>query len=302
MNYKNGKIYLDEKNQYNNFMSINNTDYELIVLDPYNPTGKGSNSSVYKLVSDEENEDLVIKFCNSPCKEYDDSADDRIAMFKREVEALKIAEKKKINNIIKIFFVGCQKINNKYFMFYVMEYAKSDLKEYLKGKELTIQQKILICYDILQAVENLHNLNIYHRDIKPDNFLLVGDNWKIGDLGLIAFRGKDTEDIKYKKMIGPKGFMSPEATNRFYVNLENMSCEIDCQIDEKSDIFQLGKLFWYILQGDVPTGQLTAEDFKLDDKFFNNILIPMLQYSKARRSDINTLKKSFVPIRKDNGL
>ena len=302
MHYKNGRIYLDEKNKYNNFISINNTDYELIELDTYNPTGKGSNSSVYKLVLDEENEDLIIKFCNSPCDKNGNGRNGRIAAFDREVKALKIAEENKIDNIIEIFFVDRHKINNQYFKFYVMEYAECDLKEYLKRKELTIQQKISICYDILQAVENLHNLDIYHRDIKPDNFLFVGNKWKIGDLGLIRFREEDMEYIKYKGMIGPKGFMSPEATNSFYVNLENMSYEIDCQIDEKSDIFQLGKLFWYILQGDVPTGQLTAEDFKLDDKFFNNILIPMLQYSKARRSDIDTLKKSFVPIRKDNGL
>jgi len=302
MYYKNNKIHLDEDGN-KNFMSIDNTDFEVMTLDFDNITGKGSNSSVYKLFSYEENKKFVIKFCNSPCVINGKSGDNRIDMFKREIKALKKAKEDSNTAIIEIYYNGIYKIDGKNFMFYVMEHADSDLKKYLLNKnELITQQKILICHQILQAIESLHKIGIYHRDIKPDNFLLVGDNWKIGDLGLIAFREEDEEYNKYKGMIGPKGFMSPEATNKFYVNSENTSCEVDCLIDEKSDIFQLGKLFWYILQGDVPTGQLATEDFKLDDKFFNNILIPMLQYSKARRTDIKTLKKSFGPILKNYGL
>jgi serine/threonine protein kinase len=302
MYYKNSKIHLSE-DRSKNCIAIDNIDYELISLGFDDSTGKGSNSSVYKLFSNDESKDFIIKFCNLICDKDGNSGNKKFDLFKREILALENAKQNSNTAIIEIYYKDICKIDDKYFMYYIMEYADSDLKEFLSKKnELTIQQKILICHQILQAIESIHKLGIYHRDIKPDNFLLVGNNWKIGDLGLIAFRKEDEKDIKYKGMIGPKGFMSPEATNKFYFNSENAFCSVDCNIDEKSDIFQLGKLFWYILQGDVPTGQLEIEDFKLDAQFFHDILIPMLQYSKARRSDIDTLKKSFVPILKANGL
>lgn len=45
----------------------------------------------------------------------------------------------------------------------------------------------------------MKDIGYYHRDLKPDNILMFDDTWKIGDLGLIAFRDKD--NIYDKKMI-----------------------------------------------------------------------------------------------------
>lgn len=140
------------------------------------------------------------------------------------------------------------------------------------------------------SVKNLHDIDIYHRDIKPDNFFMFGNTWKIGDLGLIAHRH---EEQKHRGLLGPKGFMSPESTNKCYAYNDLA----DKAIDEKSDLFQIGKLFWYILQGDVPTGQTLADDYiDADKRVYNNVLLQMLHYSKTRRANIEAIERALTPI------
>ena len=138
-----------------------------------------------------------------------------------------------------------------------MEKAESDLTEYLKTTELTIQQRFLICTEILTGIKELHSEDIYHRDIKPDNILFINGTWKISDLGLIGFREDDFKAKEIGMKIGPANWMSPEAFNKMYNEGDGYlnTYGFDCNLDEKSDIFQLGKLFWFIFQGNVPDGQ-----------------------------------------------
>ena len=63
-----------------------------------------------------------------------------------------------------------------------------------------------------------------------------------------------------------------------FVNTHNF----DCVLDEKSDIFQLGKLFWFIFQGNIPDGQLIRNDFKIDDDQVFGVILNMLSHSKTR--------------------
>ena len=88
--------------------------------------------------------------------------------------------------------------------------------------------------------------------------------------------------------------MSPEAINKAYANLENGEFAHDCSFDELSDVFLLGGVFWYILQGNFPTGQLQPGDFKLGrEDIYSRILLPMLQHSKSRRASLALLRAEF---------
>ena len=86
-----------------------------------------------------------------------------------------------------------------------MEKASTDLTEFLKNEDLSTSNRLLLCVDILNGIKELHSLNIYHRDIKPDNILRVNKEWKIGDLGLIDYRDSDFQIEEEGERIGPIG-------------------------------------------------------------------------------------------------
>jgi hypothetical protein len=68
---------------------------------------------------------------------------------------------------------------------------------------------------------------------------------------------------------------------------EKFNIGLDCSINEHSDIFQMGKLFWFIFQYNVPIGQIKNEDFTFElptnKDFIFDLIQGMLQYPKNRR-------------------
>lgn len=287
MYFNRGNIYLSRQ-EHLNIVRYDNVDYILASLDESYDKSKGGNSCVFRLIEAQTKTEFIIKF-----SKYDISRPNypvnnirRITRFLREIEALKIAKDAGFQNVIQYNFDGRKRIGKGMFHFYVMERADYDLTKYLDTNEVSDQQRFLLCIQILKGIKELHSRDIYHRDIKPDNILFVDNVWKIGDLGLVDNRNTDFTLKEVGEKIGPVGWLSPEAANK-YLNEGDGKLNrfnLDCVIDEKSDIFQLGKLFWYIFQGNIPIGQLKASDFKLNDKEIFKILCSMLSHCKERPS------------------
>jgi len=287
MRVSNGNIYLS-KEKFKNILRNENVDYVLKSLNEDFSKSKGGNSSVFLLINPQQETEYVVKFSkyNLNDRKVVEKNWDRIERFNREIEALTIAKGNEFQFVVEILFDGFYNIGSQTFRYFVMEKAESDLTDYLKTTELTIQQRFLICTEILAGIKELHTQDIYHRDIKPDNILFVNGTWKISDLGLIGRRDDDFRAKEIGMKIGPANWMSPEAFNKMYN--EGDGCEnvykFDCILDDKSDIFQLGKLFWFIFQGNVPDGQLVRNDFKIEDDQVFKVLLNMLTHSKTRPS------------------
>lgn len=290
-----GKKIILNSDESNNYVSIDDTDCALEYLDPSDTEKSCSpNGFIFRLKHlQEEDEYSIIKICKvfSPCR--DPWLKKKQERFDREIGALeKIKEQESNANVIEIFSSGLVTIDSKQFPYYTMEMGEQDLASFLKSTPMSIPGRYQICFDIIKSIEALHSLDIYHRDIKPQNFLIVNGQVKIADLGLIDFREADSSAIDGdRERIGPRGFMSPEATNKCMSNLERTY-----EIDHKSDVFQLAKVLGFVLQDEIFSGFIAKEDLLTADNTgkLHSIIESSMQYSKDRRFDIGQLQTEFI--------
>jgi len=308
-------LVIPERNQ----LQIEGKVYCLKPIDENYRLSKGGNSSVY-IIYDPDNQevDKAIKISNIAeiNRKSPEWIKRRYGRFMNEIDALNQVKDETIgNNVVRIEKDGMLEIDGYNYPYYIMEKADSDLGSYLLSNPLALdeQERVKLCIDIFNGVSSLHNLNFYHRDIKPDNVLLFfqdvdGEDvdarkfiWKIGDLGLCQHRDKDYDDIGEK--IGPIGWLSPEAMNKYLT--EKYALGLDCAISEESDLFQLGKVFWFIFQNNVPIGQIVASDFNSQVRnkdFIYDIISRMLQYPKSRRMSKLDLNYSLQLLAQEFGV
>jgi serine/threonine protein kinase len=295
MKIKNEIIELDD-DVSQNYISLDNEDYILLPLSNGKKRHKGASSNIFILNDPNgETEDRVIKICKSDFG----FRDRRFKRFNREIRAFKEVKKKRVQGIIHFYKDGIADILGYKYPCIVLEKAQSDLATYLELYKFnfTINQKLGFCISILNSFKQLHSIDIYHRDIKADNILIVNDELKIGDLGLVAFQNRDYSMDFENEKIGPFGWLSPEATNKMLTENKKINYSYDCIIDSSSDIFQLGKLFWYIFQGNLPLGQIVIADFQEQEQDIFEIIFAMLCHSKERRPDMLELENLFKPIK-----
>ncbi|MEX0778784.1 MAG: protein kinase [Balneolales bacterium] len=313
MTLNNKYVQFNIEKYASNVINIDNTDYLPYYLDNENPGNKGSNSFIIKLIKvdnfdDEigypENPDCIMKICKRHKKRYDEEDSSR---FSTEINALKDCNEKLLQNVVKVHHSGVAKIysksKNKYFdyRFYTMDYAESDLSFYLENKNMSLFDRVGLCIEICESLNQLRTLGYYHRDIKPDNILFIDNKWMISDLGLVDNMNDDVKHDLEKEWIGPRGWMSPEAMNKFLTEAKPWEELFDCNIDHQSDIYQLGKVLWFILQGNTPEGGIRRGDFLWKNEQIYQTVRTMLNQSKSKRYNkiqevIDDLKRGYKKI------
>lgn len=298
MKFEDGNIKLSGKLE-KNYISLNNEDFYLSALSTKYRFNKGASSNLFILHDPNgETEDRVIKICKTPLTN-NSNTDQRIKRFKREIRAFGITKRYSLPGIITFYGYGDVEIEDYTFLYIILEKADNDLANYLEDHnfKFSINQKVSFCISILNGIQQLHDKGIYHRDIKHDNILVVNGEIKIADLGLVQFQDRDSDMDGINEKIGPIGWLSPEATNKMLTKNKSIGNVYDCDINYKSDIFQLGKLFWYIFQGNLPLGQIILGDKKSGDSEIFDIIVLMLQHDMRRRPNIPQINILFDPIK-----
>ena len=132
-----------------------------------------------------------------------------------ELEVLTILKDHGHSNIIKLVDI-VQTISNTI----VLEFAEIDLHDYidkLPTKTISEAQARIFFTQMLSATRHIHSLNIAHRDIKLENWLLIKNVVKLSDFGLSRLFSTNSTNKKtnwlLRDVTGSIAYMSPEALN-----------------------------------------------------------------------------------------
>ena len=140
-------------------------------------------------------------------------------------------------NIVEVYDVG--KEDGQYYI--VMEYIEGKtLKQLLKKREtLTLPEVIDIMLQLTDGLAHAHESYIIHRDIKPQNIMILDNGLvKITDFG-IAMALNATQLTQTNSVMGSVHYLPPEQAN-------GKSATV------KSDIYSLGILMYELITGSVP--------------------------------------------------
>ena len=141
-------------------------------------------------------------------------------------------------NIVKIFDISV-KGDNKYI---VMEYIDGiTLKTYMQRKgALSANEAISYTVQILRALEHAHIGGIIHRDIKPQNIMLLKNGHiKVTDFGIAKLPDAKTLTAT-DKAIGTVYYISPEQAAG------------EKGIDRRTDLYSVGVMMYEMLTGKLP--------------------------------------------------
>ena len=239
--------------------------------------GKGGNGIVFT-ASDIYGDEFAIKFLIS-----NDTR--RKKRFEREIKILQE------NSVSESWGMGlltykdsgeCEltyKNNKNKYLFVVTEKCDNNLFKYVQENHPFVYSKYAGQFlNLARGLQSLHSRNIIHRDIKPENILISGDNWIIADFGLCYeddIQDEISEITRDGEIVGPKLWMSPEASNNLVDNTIKPS---NC-----SDIFQMAAVFWFVINKTIPVGIVNEEDWQSDDDNFKNLILRSLKYNKSKR-------------------
>jgi serine/threonine protein kinase len=192
--------------------------------------GQGAFGEVYRAVGEVSGSLVAVKFLPIGVLA---SSDSKLALLNEVKAARQITHP----NVVQVVFVNDDS-SSPVGPYVVMEYISGGtLAQFLRkhaesGTQIPLNRAIEIMIDIAQGVRAI-NEKIIHRDIKPDNILIEGSTFKIGDFGISKFVDESTR-LQSFKGCQHIAYMAPEG----WYNLPNTF---------KLDVYSVGLVFYQIL-------------------------------------------------------
>lgn len=196
----------------------------------HNLLGVGGMAYVYRAYDRVEDRWVAIKILK---EEFSDNSD-FLRRFRNEAKAITLLSHP---NIVDVFDVSF----GDRLQYIVMEYIDGiTLKQYIEQEGVIRWDEALhFTVQILMALEHAHEKGIIHRDIKPQNVMLLQDgSIKVTDFGIARFSQSETQTMT-DKAIGSVHYIAPEQARGDYIT-------------DKADIYSVGVMLYEMITGRLP--------------------------------------------------
>lgn len=200
--------------------------------------GKGGMAVIYKGLQKPFDRPVAIKVISPEICEDEN-------LTRRFLQEIQILSQLNHPNIVTVIEPG--QLNDGSF-YLVMEYLEGRTLEDIRKKGSVRNYFLLIQWakQIVKAISYAHSKGIIHRDIKPDNVMVISENHiKVMDFGIA--RAEWSPQLTQHSVIGTPAYMSPE------------QCKGD-EISHLTDIYSLGCLLYAMITGEPPFGGLSDKD------------------------------------------
>ena len=198
--------------------------YEILEL-----IGTGGMANVYKALCHRLNRYDAVKIMRD-----DTAADESFRKrFRTESQAVAMLSHP---NIVSVYDVS----HNENIEYIVMELVDGiTLKEYMKkAGALKTDEVLNFSIQIARALAHAHSKGIIHRDIKPQNVMLLKDGLiKVADFGIAALQNDIEESTN--ETVGSVHYIAPEQAR-------------GAAADARSDIYSLGIVMYEMMTGKLP--------------------------------------------------
>ena len=262
-----------------------------------NELGKGADGTIYTVKWKKNNKKYALKKCEII---YDEQAKNK----KEELNKLKeFVESTGSNGVIKIYGNLCSsnEFGTNYF-YELMELAERDWEKDIlsRGKKKLYYQEyelMDIFTHLIKTFSALQQINFTHRDINPQNIMVVNGILKICDFGNSKILKRGGNIIQ--KIRGSEIFMSPIVFKGYHSGVQTIKHNTF-----KSDVFSLGMCFFLAasLNYDGLNAIREIYDMKIINKMLNkvlgkrysqnliNLILNMLQVEEKKRPDFQELE------------
>ena len=139
------------------------------------------------------------------------------------------------------------------------------LGEYVRREPIPLDTALILLRQAAAGLGAAHRAGIVHRDVKPDNFLLLGPpgepyGLKVIDFGLAKLWDVDEASGDTHNVLGTAEYMSPEQ-----ILVE--------PVDARSDIYSLGVVMFRVFSGHLPFESVGQADL-LRHQLFSTVPPP----------------------------